>query len=138
MKQIVRRTKIGRYWCSVYADPITPEVWNLGLVINRSKRASNDWYKRRPNKRTRRVKNEKQLKSLNHFRACLKNVYGVLKTIPADHHVLILNDSKRAETLSKYVLRLGFIQVDQDDHVAWVLTAHQKEEALLRYGRTTR
>lgn len=136
MKQLVRRTKVEDVWCSVYASVITEGIWNLGLIINKSKRASNDWYQRRPNKRTRRAQNEKHKKSLKQLRACLQNVYSVLHLIPTGDHVLIVNDHEKAQTLSKYVTRLGFMKITQDDQTSWVLTAHQKEEALRRYEHT--
>lgn len=53
-------------------------------------------------------------------------------------HVLIVNDHEKAQTLSKYVIRLGFMKITQDDQISWVLTAHQKEEALRHYERTKR
>lgn len=128
MQRLVQRSKRDAYWCSVYACKMPTGVWIIGLVINKSKRASNDWFERRRNKRSRKVRTERKLKTLAQMRACYKNVTKLIKRIPIQDHIFIENDFIKAQTLSKYVERLGFIRVQQDGQPIWVLTAHQRAE----------
>jgi hypothetical protein len=112
------------------------EVWNVGLIVNKSKRASDDWYERRKNKRTRRALRENKTKTLKELRVCLEVLMDVLRSLPQEASVFLVNDSKRTQTLSKYVQRFGFTPVEYEDQTVWVLTVLKKKEVLLRYGHT--
>lgn len=138
MRRKTKRIKIDNYWCSIYANLFAKNIWNLGLIINQSKRASNDWFERRKNHRVRRVKNEKRVKTLRQLRGCLQVVEFMLADLPEEDHVFIINDYAKAQTLSKYVERLGFIPIPDEDRLIWVLTAQKRREVLHRFVRTTK
>lgn len=135
-KSLVKRKRVNTFWCSIYAHEMFPQVWNLGLIINKSRRASDDWYERRPNKRARKAARETRTKTLSELRACLTLVIELLKELPLNSSVFIVNDSERTKTLSMYVTRLGFTPVKYDDQVVWVLTAQKKAEVLRQNGHT--
>lgn len=135
-KSLVKRRRVNTYWCSIYAHEMFPQVWNLGLIINKSKRASDDWYERRPNKRARRASRETRLKTLSELRVCLTLVIELLKDLPLNSSVFVVNDSERTKTLSKYVTRLGFTPVEYEDQTVWVLTAQKKKEVLHQIEHT--
>jgi len=128
MRRFVERSKQNGFWCSIYAARMPTGVWIVGLIINKSKRASNDWFERRKNKRFNRASREHKTKTLSQMRACYQNIIKILKRIPITDHVFIENDFPKAQALSKYVERLGFIRVQQDEKPIWVLTAHQRQE----------
>lgn len=108
----------------------------MGLIINKSKRASNDWFDRRRNKRFRRALTEHKVKTLSQMRVCYQNIVKLLNRIPTTDHIFIENDFPKAQALSKYVERLGFIRVQQDEKSIWVLTAHRRKEDQHRFSRT--
>lgn len=136
MRRLVERSKRDGFWCSIYACRMPTGVWIIGLVINKSKRASNDWFQRRKNRRFRRVAGEHKLKTLCQMRACYQNIVKILDRVPKTDHVFIENDFPKAQALSKYVERLGFIRVQQGEKPIWVLTAHQRAEAPRRFEHT--
>jgi len=137
MRRLVQRSQKDGFWCSIYACRMPTGIWIIGLVINRSKRASNDWFEVRKNKRSRRVVNERKTKTLSQIRACYQNTVKILKRIPKTDYVFIENDFPKAQALSKYAERLGFIRVQQDGQSTWVLIAHQRVGAPLRSWRTS-
>jgi hypothetical protein len=133
MKRKLKRVKVGDFWCSIYAAEVTPGIWTLGMVINRSKRASNDWFERRRNRRAKRVRNEKTLKGLRQLRGCWIVSLSLLKELPIEDHVFIINDFPKAQALSKFMERVGFTPVLEDGKLIWVLTAQKKREVLHRF-----
>jgi hypothetical protein len=130
MKKFSLRAKSNGYWCSIYLHPITKDIWNLGLIVNKSKRASNDWYAGRKNKRSRRAMRETRRKTLKELRMCYILLGRVYFEFPESIHILIKNDSKKAQNLSKYVERLGFVPVPRGGQLYWALTAQQRTEAI--------
>lgn len=137
MKRILFRTKSDSFWCSLYLHLIAPRVLNLALIVNKSKRASNDWCESRNNKRRRRALKEQKKKTLKQLRACYVLVAKAIFRAPNDHHILIKNDFKKAQNLSKYVERLGFDCIPQDGQLFWVLTAQRRQAMLHHFERTT-
>ena len=133
MRTITIRKKSGPYFCTVYASRLGGTIWTIGLVINKSKRASNDWYKNRKNKRRQRVKNDCKLKTLKEIRVGYNLVKIMIQSLPHNADILIYNDFKKAEALSKYVERLGFTPVYRDGFPVWVLIAPKREEVLPRF-----
>lgn len=101
-------------------------------MVNKSKRASNDWYAQRMNKRKKRVINERIYKSLKQLRVCFTLIKKAIKVLPNDANFIIHNDFREAQALSKYVERLGFMPIYLRGSVYWVLTIPKKAEVLLR------
>ena len=136
MNRKLVRSKAEGYWCSLYANQIDTDVWNIGLIINKSKRASNDWFERRKNRRCRRAASERKRKSLKQFKVCVDNLLILLSQLPADAHAVIINDFIKARALSKYVERFGFTPIPKGDQLVWVLTAQKRAEVLRQSLRT--
>jgi hypothetical protein len=136
MKRILFRIKSESLWCSLYLHPIAPQVLNLALIVNKSKRASNDWCESRRNKRRRRVLKEQRKKTLKQLRACYFLVAKAIAWAPREYHILIKNDFKKAQSLSKYVERLGFDCIPRDGQLFWVLTAQKRKAMLRRFEHT--
>lgn len=136
MRRLVQRSKQDGLWCSIYALKMPTGIWIVGLIINKSKRASNDWFDRRRNKRFRRALTEHKVKTLSQMRVCYQNIVKLLNRIPTTDYIFIENDFPKAQALSKYVERLGFIRVQQDEKSIWVLTAHRRKEDQHRFSRT--
>jgi len=137
MKYKTARIKIDGIWSTLYLEPIASNIWNLGIIVNKSKRATNDWYSGRKNKRSRRVIAQKPVGSLKNLRAAFVLLKNLLKKLPPGHHVYTQPESDRSALLSRYIQRLGFTQVLKDDQQFWVLTADRREEVLLDYERTS-
>lgn len=136
MKKFCLRARSNGYWCSIYADPITTNIWNLGLIVNKSKRASNDWYAGRRNKRRRRALNENKHKTLRELRVCYILLGRIYFKLPDNVHILIKNDSKKAQNLSRYVERIGFDPILRDGQLYWALTAQKRKEVIHCFERT--
>lgn len=137
MRRITLRQRSNNYFCTVYATKLGGTIWSIGLVINKSKRASNDWYTNRRNKRTRRVKTDNKIKTLKDLKVGFDLLRRMIKTLPPSADLIIHNDFKEAEALSRYSERVGFIPVVQGGYPVWVLTARKKAEVQRRCGHTT-
>jgi aldehyde:ferredoxin oxidoreductase len=132
VKQLTLRKKSNCFWCTIYCKKLSKNIWSIGLVVNKSKRASNDWYAQRMNKRKKRVINERIYKSLKQLRVCFTLIKKAIKVLPNDANFIIHNDFREAQALSKYVERLGFMPIYLRGSVYWVLTIPKKAEVLLR------
>lgn len=133
MKFKTARIKIDGIWSTLYLEQIASDVWNLGIIVNKSKRATNDWYFGRKNKRSRRVTAQQPVGSIRHLRAAFVLLKKLLKEIPEDHHIYTHPESSRSALLSRYIQRLGFISVPQGDQLFWVLVADRRREVLQNY-----
>lgn len=133
MKQITLRRKSGKFWSTIYAKNLGGNIWAIGLVIHKSKRASNDWYAERRNKRRTHVIRDRSKKTLKELRVCFTLLKKALIVLPRDADLIIRNDFREAQALSKYVERLGFMPVYHRGFPFWVLTVPKKEEALHRF-----
>ena len=133
MKNKTARIKLDGIWSTLYLEPISPHIWNLGISVNKSKRATNDWYSGRKNKRSRRVTSQQPVGSFQHLLAAFVLLKKLLKELPADHHVYTQPESTRSALLSRYIQRLGFTQSLADGQQFWVLTADRRKEVLFDY-----
>ena len=127
------RIKIDGIWSTLYLERIASDVWNLGIIVNKSKRATNDWYFGRKNKRSRHVVAQQPVGSFQHLLAAFVLLKKLLKEIPEDHHIYTQPESSRSALLSRYIQRLGFISVPQGDQLFWVLVADRRREVLQNY-----
>jgi hypothetical protein len=133
MKFKTARIKIDGIWSTLYLERIASDIWNLGIIVNKSKRAANDWYFGRKNKRSRRVAAQQPVGSIRHLRAAFVVLKKLLKEIPEDHHIYTQPESSRSALLSRYIQRLGFISVQRGDQLFWVLVADRRREVLQNY-----
>jgi hypothetical protein len=116
------RAKVGRHYVSVYLSMYEEKVWNVGVSVCKSKRASNDWYQARNNKRSRRV--EGFTIAPTPTGAIFKAV-GLLKKlmarVPKGDWVLIDPADLRRHALPLYMRRFGFRLITLDERPVWVL-----------------
>jgi hypothetical protein len=137
MKYISKRKKVSGLWVTIYMEQISTGLWNLALIVNKSRRATNDWYWNRKNKRARRAKAQPSKGSLKHLRAALGLVVDALKELPENHSVYTEPQSIRSAALSRYIERLGFTPQELDGLLFWVLTAQRRKEVQYRSEHTS-
>ena len=123
-KQPKRRTyrqKFGNEWIAVYADKYEPNTWNIGCCIHKSKRAQNDWYTNKKNKRVRAVKLnsvKRQIKSI----LCLWELFNkALNTIDSKDIIIIYTvNEANVKTINRYITKLNFFSTRTDVGCFWV------------------
>jgi len=137
--RILKNTKKYRgLWVSVRFVRISKDIWNIDLIINKSKRTICDWQNLRKNKRTKKVNTKKTCGSYSHLHEAKKMFLCLNKQVPADGHLYITAENNRVPVLIKRALeKLGFTSYPQpDESAAWVLTAHQREGELQNWMYT--
>lgn len=102
-----RRVKHGSLWVSVYAENLGFGT-NLGLVIYKSKRASNEWYARRRTRRARRAAGLHGGATLQHWAAGRKLIVEALNQ---DTPVFVYLQQEDRRPLARYLERFGFVEV---------------------------
>jgi hypothetical protein len=130
MKYKTARVKINGIWSVIYLERVHTDLWNLGIIISKSRRAANDWYSGRKNKRSRRIAAQQSVGSFRHLLAAFTRLKKLLLEIPRGHSVYTYPESKRSAVLSRYIQRLGFTEVLQGGLQLWILTAARKKEVL--------
>lgn len=129
MKRFTFRTYVSPYWVSVYLTYWGDEAWNIGACINKSKRASNDWDRRRhKRKRVKRTTGTVNRSTLKHLYALKRNVVKAISKVPTGHGVAICPEDERRNALGKFVERFGFIYHLSDAGPLWVLVIHPELE----------
>lgn len=127
--RVLKSTKKYRgLWISVRFVRIGKDIWNIDLIINKSRRTICDWQNLRKNKRTKKVNNKKRCGNYSHLHEAKKLIFFLGKQVPTDGHFYITAENKRIPILIKRALeKLGFTSyLQRDGSVAWVLTAHQR------------
>lgn len=125
-----KKTKVGKvknYRCVVFFEELQEDVWLLSLAVNKSRRAINDWFNARRNKRSKKVNSNKINMGLSCLRVCLNLVKDFIGENPAAS-VITYHAEEKKEAMSKYLNRLGFALIPMDGRNHWVLVAQQKEE----------
>jgi len=123
-KQSKRRTyrqKFGDEWIVVYADRYEPNTWNIGCCIHKSKRAQNDWYRNKKNRRVVAVESnsvKRRIKSI----LCLWELFNkVLNTIdPRDIVIIYTVNEANVKTINRYMTKLNFFFTRTDVGCFWV------------------
>lgn len=127
-KSWVARKKIADYWVSVWVSHWFDNKWKTGLVICKSMRASNDWYRNKKNKRANNLK----LKTVNAPSKALCSSGALLKKLisklPNGTLLITEHDDERREVISKYLERLGFTPFQVCERKVWLLKVVHPEE----------
>ncbi len=113
-------------WVSLFVEDVG-FAYNVGLAIHKSKRAANDWYRNRKNKRARSVLTKQGLRSLAALRTALEILKIHLEVTNAKP-LMIMPRTERTAALAKYLKRLGFQEYLQGEQPLYLLTTHQKQE----------
>lgn len=125
-----KKTKIGKvksFKCVVFFEEIQEDVWLLSLAVNKSRRAINDWFNARKNKRYKKVESNRINMGLSCLRVCLSLIKGFIEENP-EASVVTYHAEARKEAMSKYLTRLGFALIPMDGRNHWVLVARKKAE----------
>jgi hypothetical protein len=130
------KTRIGSLWVFIFMDNFYKNIWNIGVVSSKSRRAAHDWYHRRKNKRARNANRLSKAAGIQHVRAGYLLTRKAVETLDSGEAVILSTLSKKRYTLGKYVERIGFIPVQQDGKLVWVLIVPESWEEQRRYQRT--
>lgn len=101
------RTKHNGLWIAVYLHDFGFGS-NLGLSIYKSKRAQNDWYNRRKNRRARRAAQRHGMADRLCLTACARFLNQILKSQKCD--IFAYTESDNREVLLRYLKRFGFVE----------------------------
>jgi len=104
-KITTHRIKHEGVWIAIYLED-HGFASNLGLIIYKSKRAQNDWYKRRRNRRARRAAAKHNAADLRCWAACARLISRVLDSHSG--YVYAYPDFADRKPLAKYLTRWGF------------------------------
>ena len=110
-------------WVSLFVEDVG-FAYNVGLAIHKSKRAANDWYRNRKNKRARSVLTKQRPRSL----AALRTALDILKIhveVSTAKPLMIMPSTKRTAALAKYLKRLGFKEYPQGEQPLYLLITRQ-------------
>ena len=109
---------------SVYLSVYDEKVWNAGMVVCKSKRASNDWYQARENKRSRRVEGVTPAPTpTGAIFSAVSLFKKLLNQVPKGDWVMIDPADLRRHAIPRYMKRFGFSLVALDGRPVWVLKA---------------
>jgi hypothetical protein len=125
-----KKTKVGKvksYRCVVFFEELQEDVWLLSLAVNKSRRAINDWFNARKNKRYKKVENSEVNMGLSCLRVCLTLTKDFIEENPTAS-IITYHAEKKKEVMSKYLSRLGFVLTPMGDRNHWVLVAQKKAE----------
>ncbi len=123
---ITTKIKQNGYWVCLYVED-KGFAYNVGLTIHKSRRAANDWYWGRKNKRARSVLSQQQRRSVATLRTAL-SMLEVHLQITKDKPYMIMPRTERTAALAKYLERLGFKEYRQGEQSLYLLTTHQTPE----------
>lgn len=110
-------------WVSLFVEDVG-YAYNVGLAIHKSRRAANDWYRNRKNKRARSVLTKQRPRSL----AALRTAMEILKIhleVTNAKPLMIMPRTERTAALAKYLRRLGFQECPRGEQPLYLLIAHQ-------------
>lgn len=113
-------------WICLFVEDVG-FAYNVGLTIHKSRRAANDWYRNRKNKRARSVLTKQKPRSL----AALRTALDILKIhveVTTAKPLMIMPSTKRTAALAKYLKRLGFQEHQQGEQSLYLLITHQTPE----------
>ena len=103
------RTRHSNVWISIYLED-HGFGWNLGLNIYKSKRAQNDWYQRRKNRRAQRAAKLHNVADLRCWAACASLMRLVLDT--HNETIFLYLAARNRKPLAQYLTRWGFVETD--------------------------
>ena len=116
------RERVGRHYVSVYLSLDEDHVWNLGLAISKSKRASNDWYQGKSSRRALRLERAALAPTpTGAVFAAVRLVLKLIATLPSGDWVLVNPADNRRCVLPRYMERHGFKPISMNGKPVWAL-----------------
>jgi hypothetical protein len=120
-KKITYREKLGDEWIAIYAEEYEPKTWNIGCCIHKAKRAQNDWYAGRKNKRASKIKNSKTRRNYKSITSLWKAFNATISKIDKRETIIIYTTKEHnVSTIHKYMSKLKFIATPTDIGWFWV------------------
>lgn len=120
-KKITYREKLGDEWIAIYAEEYEPKTWNIGCCIYRAKRAQNDWYSGKKNKRASKIKNSKTRRNYKSITSLWKAFNKTISKIDRKETIIIYTTQKHnVATIHRYMSKLKFIATPTDIGWFWV------------------
>lgn len=114
-------------WISLYVEDIG-FAYSVGLTIHKSRRAANDWYWNRKNKRCRSVLNKQKTRPFGTLLRAMRMLEAHIQTT-RDKPYFIMPRTDKTAALAKYLKRIGFTELQSDGQLLYLLVTHQEEEA---------
>lgn len=137
-KQKTYRQRLGDEWITIYLDRIDKDIWHIGLAISKSKRAQNDWYRRKENKRAKQAESSGKKRGTKPLVTLLRLLKRVIAELPEGHSIAAWPSTEKTQALTAYAQRLGFRRHStRDGEVLWVLITPLCPEDLRESTRTT-
>lgn len=120
-KKITYREKLGDEWIAIYAEKYEPKTWNVGCCIYKAKRAQNDWYAGRKNKRAKKIKNNKIRRGYKSITSLWRAFNKTISKIDKRETIIIYTTKEHnVSTIHKYMSKLEFIATPTDIGWFWV------------------
>ncbi len=121
-KKFTLRKKHEGEWLALYAEQYEPGIWNIGCCIHKSKRAQNDWYWRRENKRSRAVKNSSTKRAIKVIKVLYELFETALKKIKNEQAIVICTTTiKNYRVINRYFKNLDTYKEKTEVGWFWVL-----------------
>lgn len=121
-KRFTSREKYKKEWVTVYIEEYEPNVWNAGCCVHRSKRAQNDWYWGRKNKRSNKVELNTKKRSMYVTVILFKLFLKVLSKIKSQDTIIVYTkNSKNIKAIDRYLKRLKAYSEQTEIGWFWVL-----------------
>jgi hypothetical protein len=94
-KKFTLRKKHEGEWITLYAEQYEPGIWNIGCCIHKSKRAQNDWYWRKKNKRSKAVNNNPRKRAIKVIKVLYELFEAALNKIKSAQAIVICTTTIR-------------------------------------------
>jgi hypothetical protein len=121
-KKFTLRKKHEGEWLALYAEQYEPGIWNIGCCIHKSKRAQNDWYWRKKNKRSASVKNNTTKRSIKGITVLYKLFEKALKRINKAEAIMICTTAiKKYRVINRYFKDLDVFTEKTEVGWFWVI-----------------
>ena len=124
------RQRVDGEWVTLYCEQFVKTIWNIGASIHPSRRAQNDWYYNKQNKRARSASKPTKLRGLKGLRVLYTMLQRALQELPQGHHVMIMIDHASPKAMGKYIERLGFTFHPGDIQDSWIVIDLRNPEGL--------
>lgn len=137
MITVASTLKYDGYWLRVRFSDLGENIWNVSLVINKSKRTICDWENHRKNKRTRNIQKKKSKAGFKQLSIAGKMIINLMKKLPKGCVLYVKAENKRIPVLNKHLVKMGFIPSWEGEKAEWVLITHQTQAEELNCGHTS-
>jgi hypothetical protein len=121
-KKFTLRKKHEGEWLALYAEQYEPGIWNIGCCIHKSKRAQNDWYWRKKNKRGRAVKNNTKKRTVKVIKILYELFEATLNKIKNAQAIVICTTTiKNYRVIDRYFKNLNTYKEKTEVGWFWVI-----------------